>query len=58
MFHKFYSPMKNEDVYIFAEIVKKKNKKKTGRKEFSITSLLSWRVIVGRTNGQDPIAGL
>lgn len=57
MFHKFYSPVKNEDVYIFAEIVKKK-KKKTGRKEFSITSLLSWRVIVGRTNGQDPIAGL
>ena len=54
MFHKFYSPVKNEDVYIFAEIVKKKK----GRKEFSITRLLSWRVIVGRTNGQDPIAGL
>ena len=28
MFHKFYSPVKNEDVYIFAEIVKKKKKKK------------------------------
>ena len=27
MFHKFYSPVKNEDVYIFAEIVKKKKKK-------------------------------